>query len=68
MIRFEGLDNKIHYGEPLDVKEIDINNINNLKAKIVKGDIFSKNNEVTNEIVGVKKVNLLLILIFIIIY
>jgi len=62
------LDNKIHYGEPLDVKEIDINNINNLKAKIVKGDIFSKNNEVTNEIVGVKKVNLLLILIFIIIY
>jgi len=68
LIRFEGLDNKIHYGEPLDVKEIDINNINNLKAKIVKGDIFSKNNEVTNEIVGVKKVNLLLILIFIIIY
>jgi len=62
------LDNKIHYGEPLDVKEIDINNINNLKAKIVKGDIFSKNNEVTNESVGVKKVNLLLILIFIIIY
>jgi len=55
LIRFEGLDNKIHFGEPLNVNEIDINNINNLKAKIVKGDVLSKNNEVTNEIVGVKK-------------
>ncbi|KAG4099496.1 fumarylacetoacetate hydrolase family protein [Neocallimastix lanati (nom. inval.)] len=55
LIRFEGSDNKIHYGEPLNVKEIDINNISNLKAKIVKGDIFSKGNEVTNEIIDAKK-------------
>jgi len=55
LIRFEGLDNKIHYGEPINVNEINSNNVTNLKAKVVKGDIFSKNNVVTDEVVGVKK-------------
>jgi len=55
LIRFEGLDNKIHYGEPININEINDSNVKNLKAKIVKGDILTKNNEVTDEVVGVKK-------------
>jgi 2-keto-4-pentenoate hydratase/2-oxohepta-3-ene-1,7-dioic acid hydratase in catechol pathway len=55
LIRFEGLDNKIHYGEPINVTEINTNNVKDLKAKIVEGDILTKNNEVTDKVVGVKK-------------
>jgi len=54
LIRFKGSDNKIHYGEPIGVNEITSNNVKNLKAKIVKGDIFA-DNEVTEKIIGVKK-------------
>lgn len=56
LIRFEGINNKIYYGEPIDKKEINgQKDIKNLKARVVEGDILTKNNTVTDKVVEVKK-------------